>query len=246
MKKFASLVTVIAVLFSFTACEEGLFPDFNLDLGSVTEISIDELPSAVVDAVSEQFPNSTIIEALEILSSDRSNLFAVTLNNGEELTFSQGGGMCNNTIPLDSLPAGINTYVDSTYAGEVIVKAISFVNDEGATIYVVRLSSGEVLSFDTTGAFLGERPTRACHRRGTRIEATALPQSIQTTISTDYPNANISKAAEVSLADGTLLYFVKLDDDTRLLYDSNGLSVDPSTVDWTGVEGACKRRRRNR
>ncbi|MEM6345022.1 MAG: PepSY-like domain-containing protein [Bacteroidota bacterium] len=242
MKKIAYLALVLVALFTLNACEEGLFPNF--ELGSITEISIDELPATVLETVEERFPNSSIVEALEILSSDQSTLFAVSLDNGRELSFNRRGGMCNDSISLDSLPTAINTYVDTAYTGEVIVKAVSFVNDEGATIYVVRMSSGEVLSFDDTGAFLGVRPTQVCHRRGTRIEAVDLPQAVQTAVSTDYPATTIDKTAEISLADGTLLYVVKLDDDTRLLYDSNGLEVDPSTVDWTGVAGPCKRKKR--
>lgn len=246
MQKFLWMLSAAVMLTTFTACEEGLFlsPDDLLN-SSVVEIALDALPDQVVETAQDLFPNANIVEALSIQATDQTTLFSLSMSNGEEMTMQTNGQRCNDTLSIDSLPAAIQAYVDTAYAGELILKAAEVVKSDGSVVYIVHLSSGEVLAFDHTGAFLGERPKKGRKHRGSRdnrssIDPADLPAAVSTALASDYPSNTVDKAIELTLPDGSIVYLMKLDDGTHVAYDAAGTELVDFRPSWRQARRFCQ------
>ncbi len=244
MKKILWFITASLLLTTFTACEQGLqlTPDFE---DSVAELRTSELPAEVLAEVNNLYPNETIESALQVTASDMTSLIALTLSNDKEMTFLHNGRRCNDTIAIDSLPAAIQTYVDNNYPGEMILKAVVVTKPDGSTVIVIHISSGEILAFDQSGTFLGERPRRHRRYHGSRdnhasIDPADLPAAVLTALSTDYPGATVEKAIELTRRDESVIYLLKLDDGTHVAYDADGNELEDFRPSWRQARRFCQ------
>ncbi|MEM7372914.1 MAG: PepSY-like domain-containing protein [Bacteroidota bacterium] len=233
-RSFLKFWVVVALATTFVACQqaEELIQEFFT--GEVETIAESELPSDVLDQVMNTFPSVGISSITRVVGSNGAEVFEISLDNGETLSFTRDGGGCVE-VAIEDLPAGVQDYVDTNYAGEMITKAMSMEHD-GDSIYTVRISSGEILTFDASGDFLGirERRGRRGHhkRHGEIIEASALPGTAQTYISDNFAGAVVDKAVQITKRDGTVVYLVKLDTGERLAFDSDGNYLDDFRPGW--------------
>jgi hypothetical protein len=116
-------------------------------------------------------------------------------------------------IDITTLPATITSYISTNYAGSTIKKAAQ--NSDKTAYYVGILKSDSTkacLEFTAAGAFVNER-TGKQHLHGTKIEVSALSQTIKDYIASKYAGATTLRAMQLSTgflvdlkkADGTYI-----------------------------------------
>ncbi len=176
-----------------------------------------DLPQAIKDYISTNYPSDTIIEAEEnldgyevIISSgiklefDISGNFIEISGNGDDDGENQG----EDINPAD-LPQAILDYIATNYPDLTIVEAEIYPNQ-----YEVTLSSGVELEFDLSGNFL-EVSGQGGDDNGddNEIETGSLPAAVTDYIAANYPGETIVKAEfdgieyEVTLSNGLKLEF---------------------------------------
>lgn len=233
-RSFLNIGLLIALLTSLVACQqaEELIQEFFT--GEVESIAESDLPGDVLDQITSTFPSIGISSITWVVGSNGAEVFEISMENGEILSFTRDGGGCVE-VAIEDLPAGVQDYVDTNYPDEMITKAMSMEHD-GDSIYTVRISSGEVLTFDAGGEFLGirdRRGRRGHHKRhGELIEASALPGTAQTYISNNFAGSVVDKAVQLTKRDGTVIYLVKLDTGERLAFDSDGTYIEDFRPGW--------------
>lgn len=120
-------------------------------------VNVSELPQPILDYVTQNFPNTTIIRA-EYDRDDRET-YEITLANGVELYFDANGDFIrqeqdnrdDQAVALEDLPQEIRDYVTQNYPNLTIIRAV-FDTDE--RYYEIMLSNGLELYFDENGGFL--------------------------------------------------------------------------------------------
>lgn len=229
---FWSFILLCSIVF-IVACDEteSLLPE-EVSTGSIESIEISSLPASIHGAVDV----SEIVEATKVIASDGSVVYGISLSDGTELSFTQRGGHCD-TVAIASLPTDIGTYITTNFPDEVITKAVSMTNDDDELVYIIRISSGEILAFDEDGAFLyekvrGNRGHGHRNRHADLIEVSDFPQMAQDYLSTNHSSANVEKAFSMTKRDGTVIYGVKLDTGEALFFDESGTYLSDFTPGW--------------
>lgn len=160
---------------------------------------------------------------------------------GEELQGARGyhGGRNNNSIPIDSLPTTVTTYITANYAGDTIKRAEKL-TIKGSTYYAVLVDNGtqvQALIFDGSGTFLrvatfaGGRQRRGCDGpfNSAMISVDSLPQSIPLYVTTNYAGYTIAVAEkEKDRLTGAYFYEVGILNGTSrmiLIFDATGTFV---------------------
>ncbi len=132
--------------------ENGNFLGFDDDS---SHISLSEIPQSILDYISGNHPNATIIYA-EMDFEDGGIEYEIKLDNGMELKFDGSGNFISsddNHIPIADLPQAIINYVETNYPDNAIVKAeIEF--EDGQQMYEIELDNEFELYFDMDGNFL--------------------------------------------------------------------------------------------
>ena len=195
-------------------------------------VTVDDLPQAALDFISDQFPDETI-ETVVVKGDE--DAYAVKLSNGLILIFDSEGefkGRCRpkkqevrrcmkgDSIGVADLPQAILDFVESEFPDETIEAAVVKGDDDA---YAVKLSNGLVLIFDSEGEFKGRCRTKKqlpkrC-MRGDSIDVADLPQAILDFIESEFPDETI-EAAVVKGDDNA--YAVKLSNGFVLIFNSDG------------------------
>lgn len=235
---FFGALLVLAGLTSCTETNEEASDLFQgeIETGFVESISSASLPTAVQSAISTDYPGESISQASRITSSDMTNLYAATFRSGSEATYSAEGREADS-IGIEELPAAAISFVNDSFPDEVITKAVRVTKEDDTIRYIVRISSGEILTFDEAGEFLFERRRKGNKRRkgrrhGTEIETTELPTAAQTYLTTNYPSDPIVKALSFNRGEGEQYYVVKLESGERVAFDSEGNMIEGCQGRW--------------
>ena len=187
--------------------------------GESSEIDPLTLPQAILDYVSINYPNESIVKAEEY-----PNKFEIELSNGIELEFDLSGNFLeisgnsgdgegsSQDIDPALLPQAILDYIATNYPNEVIVEAEK--DDEK---YEVTLTNNIELEFDLMGNFLDD--SSDC----SDIMASELPESIINYITLNYPSESIEEAESCEME-----FKVKLSNDVEIKFDLNGNVIEIS------------------
>ncbi|MEM7657995.1 MAG: PepSY-like domain-containing protein [Bacteroidota bacterium] len=236
MKKLMVRLWVLGMAVFAVACNpiENLWEDVS-NLGSIESITEAELPADVLTTLQAEYGDQTIADLAKIIGSDGSEVFGITFQDGKTVSLKQDGGLCPS-ISVDSLLESITAYISTTYPDEAILHAVSM-EKEGETVYHVRISSGEILSFDSTGEFLEAREGKGRKkgrgkRCGTEVEVAELPASAQTYLTDQYPDAEVLKVIQLDRRDDTTVYLVKLDNQELLFFDVDGNVLEDFRPGW--------------
>lgn len=191
---------------------------------SKTTLEETEIPETITNFVSERFPNNWI-EQVRLANGLG---YEVWLDDYNELFFSTGGdflregaprgrhgrrGNFGEVIALEDLPAAITDYIAANYPDATVERARL-----GGRGYLVGLDTGIALLFDTEGNFEGERTCGGgSGHEGRSIAIEDLPTAITDYVAANHPDTAIERAKYYP--DG---YKVKLEDGTRLAFDTDG------------------------
>ena len=226
MKKKQLLSLAFATMLIFSSCSEdddagdlGTDVDLNLTAQrSDDHINTASLPQAILDYVTTNYPDNTIVKA-EI--EDNSN-YEIELNNELELVFDQEGNFLgidddndddfgDEDLAPEDLPAAIREFITTHFSNATIEEA----ERENNGNYEVELSNDVELIFDSAGKFLGRADDDDNDDRDDDdIAISDLPQVILDYITTNYPDNSIIEAEreddngfEVTLNNGVELEF---------------------------------------
>ncbi|MEZ4885750.1 MAG: PepSY-like domain-containing protein [Chitinophagales bacterium] len=183
-----------------------------------------DIPIEITNYVAAKFPNNWIEQArlasglgYEVWLDDYSEVFFSTdgefLREGAPRGKHGRRGNFGELIALEDLPTTITDYVTANYSDATIERAR--LGDRG---YLVGLDTGVSLLFDTEGNFEGERTCGGGDGdRGHNVAIEDLPSAITDYIAANYPDTAIERAK--TYPDG---YKVKLEDGTKLAFDTEG------------------------
>jgi uncharacterized membrane protein YkoI len=213
-----------------------------------TYISISDLPQEVLDYLEAEFPGMAIDEVSTDVEYGL-EFFEVELSDDLEVYFSADGVfVCSegsngnddddddddgnddddddngndnddddndDDNQVDNLPAGVSEFINSNYPGYQIDEASTeeFCNDTNILEVEIEMGNEDIdLYFDLDGNFLFE---------GDDISTASLPAAVVATLNAEYPGYQIGDAEMLTLPDGTIQYWVEVenDDDDEDEYD---------------------------
>jgi hypothetical protein len=175
MKKIKIALLAIVVIISACSKEQ--------TESSYQSINVSELSTTITEYVDENYPDASIVSALQ--ASNTEATYLVQLNTNEELAFTSSGsylgeaenylqknpqgrrgrhhhhhnpGHSHAGIPIDSLPTNVISYINSNFSSDTILGArYDSTCQFGKTIQVMVTHNGVAptkLVFDLTGTYL--------------------------------------------------------------------------------------------
>lgn len=134
-------------------------------------IAIADLPQTLQTYIATEYPDEIIVKAVSMENDDGELIYHVQISSGEVLSFDESGTFievrsghshrkrgnhkrCAEEIDSADLLQPILDYLASDFSDETIEKAAIKEKRDGSIIYIVKLSSGEVLFFDEIGNLL--------------------------------------------------------------------------------------------
>jgi len=207
-----------------------------------TEVALGNLAQAITDYVNSNFAGSTVSRAVNLLKTTNVNLTLIRLSGNQVLSFDAANNFLNGevdendddddctetAIAVSGLPQAAQDYIAANYAGQTIQEAYKK-DCNGMIQYEVELSNNIEILFDANGQFIKEEKEdddKGSNQNEVVISATALPQAIQTYITTNYAGKTIAKAYKITdTAGATTGYEVELNDGTEVYFDANGTFV---------------------
>lgn len=208
-----------------------------------TILTLTSLPQAITDYVAKNHASTNIARAVQMPEASGSNLTMVRLADQKVLTFdasnnfltsnsTNGNGekeeedCVEDAIAVSSLLQSIRDYIAANYAGQTIKEAYKKTCKNNLVQYEVELSDGTEVYFDANGQFIKEEKDDDDHKssgsNATIIAVTALPQTAQTYLNTQYAGKTVVKASKETLTNGTVQYEVELSDGTEVYFDATG------------------------
>lgn len=164
-------------------------------------IAIGSLPNSIIDYVSRNYPQQSIVWA-----EWDDDEFEIYLSNGFELYFDGNGNFISidreELIDPADLPQSVLSYISQNYPNTTILYA-----ELDDNYYEVKLDIGIELYFDLSGNYLGLSADDLV------IDPADLPATVLSYIQQNYPNVQILSAElddnlyEVELSNGVELYF---------------------------------------
>ena len=121
---------------------------------NVKDIKVKNLPPITQRIINSYFPDIELIK-VQKQKIKGGNPFLVELNDGTKLEFDKDGQWAyvdcgNNPVPSRMIPLKINSYVQSNYPADAIVKMLK--NKKGN--YEIYLTGGKMLNFDNQFRFI--------------------------------------------------------------------------------------------
>ncbi len=199
------------------------------------EINVSELSSSIVTYIDENYPDASIVGALQASTATEAS-YIVALNTTEEIAFNasgnclgdaedysaarhqrkggprhggggHGGGNGHGGIPLDSLPAAITTYVSANYANARIIDARLDSTCQFGNVINVMVRQQRSAPTRLTFDLTGTYLFK-----GERALYSSLPQAVRDTVAAHYTiNTNVKNRAEkLTLANASIEYNVYL------------------------------------
>ena len=136
------------------------------------------------------------------------------------------GRVKGDSIAFSALPAAAQTYLNANTDVSTITRIVKITLKDSTVNYSVRFSTGIHIHFDATGAVI-TKPTN--NHVFTEITLTDLPAAAQTYLSSNTTVANISTIVKITKPDGTIVYGVRMTDNTFYAFDSAGALLATGT-----------------
>ena len=127
-----------------------------------------------------------------------------------------------DSIGFGDLPATAQAYLNANVDVTLIKRIVKITLADGTVRYGVRLTDRTHYHFDATGTLIVDEP------RGNRfveITLAELPQVIQDYLTTNGHTANIDHIVKVTKKDGTIIYGVRLANNTMITFDATGAVI---------------------
>lgn len=127
-----------------------------------------------------------------------------------------------DSIGFGDLPAEAQAYLTANADVTLITRIEKITLSDGTVRYGVRLSDRTHYHFDATGAVIVDEP------RGNKfveITLAELPAAIQTYLTTNGHSTDIDHIIKVTKTDGTIIYGVRLTNNTIITFDSTGAVI---------------------
>jgi Putative beta-lactamase-inhibitor-like, PepSY-like len=224
-------IALLAMVVILSACSE------EQSASNYQEISVSELSTNITSFIDENYPDATIVSALQAEKATEAS-FIVALNTSEEIAFDASGTCLGNAedlsvarhqrkggpkhggghgghhgqipggIPVDSLPSNISTFVSTNYANSKIIGARLDSTCQFGSVINVMVRELRTAPTRLTFDLSGNYLFKA-----ERALYASLPQAVIDTISANYTvNANVkNKAEKLTLAsNSTIEYTVYL------------------------------------
>jgi hypothetical protein len=130
-----------------------------------------------------------------------------------------------DSIGFSGLPSLAQTYLLTNSDTSKIVKIVKITLSDGTFQYVVRLNDHTHLHFDAAGVYIS---TTTDKHNFVTILLIELPAAAQTYVNIHTTAANIAGIIKITKPDGTVIYGVRLTDNTRYTFDAaGGLIANP-------------------
>lgn len=195
---------------------------FALSLGSCTQDALEDLTSDITNATDELLASSSAPTAL---MTGLGLQFAGREHRNDTLR----GGRCGHpnrmrgdSIGFADLPQAAQDYLIQNSDTALIERIYRVTLPDSTVRYGVRLLSFQHFHFDATGA-VQTNPNGAATFEV--IAVTALPQAAQDYLTTNGQTSSVVIAVKITKPDGTIVYAVRLSDNTRVSFDSAGAVV---------------------
>jgi hypothetical protein len=127
-----------------------------------------------------------------------------------------------DSIGLADLPQTAQNYIATNAATLTISKILKITLPDGTIRYAVRFTDGTHYHFDASGTFI-VKPSHIHRFSGVTFDS--LPAAARTYLLANTDTALINHIVKIVQRDGTLLYGVRLNNNTRYFFDSNGAIV---------------------
>ena len=127
-----------------------------------------------------------------------------------------------DSIGFGDLPATAQAYLNANVDITLIKRIEKITLADGTVRYGVRLTDRTHYHFDATGTLIVDEP------RGNKfveITLAELPQVIQDYLTTNGHIANIDHIIKVTKKDGTIIYGVRLTNNTMITFDATGAVI---------------------
>ncbi len=135
-------------------------------------------------------------------------------------------GERGDSIGFGDLPATAQAYITANANGATVVRVEKITLPDGTVRYGVRLSDKTHYHFDATGAVIADEP------RGNKfveITLAELPAVIQTYLTTNGHTTDIDHVVKVTKTDGTVIYGVRLTNNTIITFNATGTVIPNPT-----------------
>lgn len=224
---------LLAIVVTISACSK------EQTASSYQEISLAELSTTVTTYVEENYPDASIVSALQATTSAEAN-FIVVLNTSEEIAFDasgvylgdamdygaarhqrkggpkhgghgQHGGQIPGGIPVDSLPSNITSYISTNYTNARILGGRLDTTCQFGNVLNVMVRVARTAPIRLTFDLSGNYLFK-----GERALYSALPQVVRDTIAAQFTSTVQlkNKAELLTLANATIEYNVYLRQDS--------------------------------
>ncbi len=147
-----------------------------------------------------------------------------SLGRGRHGRHPNGGR--GDSIGFGDLPATAQAYLNANVNVTLIKRIEKITLPDGTVRYGVRLTDRTHYHFDATGALIVDEP------RGNQfveITLAELPAVIQTYLTTNGHTTDIGHIVKVTRTDGTIIYGVRLTNNTMITFDSTGAVIPNPT-----------------
>ena len=124
-----------------------------------------------------------------------------------------------DSIAFSGLPLAAQTYLIANTDTSKLVRIAKITLKDSTIRYAVRLSNGKHYHFDASGALVA---TPMDNHKFTEITFAELPAAAQTYVLSKTTAANISMVIKITKPDGTIVYGVRLADNTHYAFDAAG------------------------
>jgi hypothetical protein len=132
------------------------------------------------------------------------------------------GRVKGDSIGFSGLPSAVQTYLLTNSDTSKIVKIVKITLPDGSFQYVVRLKDHTHLHFDAAGVYIS---TTTDNHHFVTILLADLPAAAQTYVNAHTTAANIAGIIKITKPDGTVIYGVRLTDNTRFTFDAAGVLI---------------------
>lgn len=158
------------------------------------------------------------------LGGDTSRRRCDSLGRGAHGRHPNGGR--GDSIGFANLPTAAQTYLNANVDITKITRIEKITLPDGTVRYGVRLSDHTHYHFDATGTLIADEP-----RGNAFVEITVaeLPATIQTYLTANGHTTDIAHVVKVTKTDGTVIYGVRLTNNTIITFDATGAVIPNPT-----------------
>lgn len=172
------------------------------------------------DTLEDLFTDDTTLAVEELLTA------SATLRDGGDSTGTSGHGRCHHpgkikgdSIGFADLPQAIQDYLIANSDTSKITRIIRVTLPDGSIRYGVRFSDNTHLHFDANGNVLPGHTPKGQFKEITFDE---LPAGAKDYLNTNNLSSSIAVVIQLTKPDGSLLYIVRLTDNKKYAFDSEG------------------------